>query len=149
MPTLSDLVTYCDERTRRSAYKDAPGAFNGLQVANDGRVTKIGAAVDAGLVPFQAAVAAGSARSDLFRIFTAGFCRKSRSSAIIGLLLAPGSLASRISSTTSVIAMVSPAFLRAATMWPGNQPIDIAEFDAEGRGAILAVRGSAARRGRE
>jgi dinuclear metal center YbgI/SA1388 family protein len=59
MPTLSDLVTYCDERTRRSAYKDAPGAFNGLQLANNGRVTKIGAAVDAGLVPFQKAVAAG------------------------------------------------------------------------------------------
>lgn len=59
MATLSDLVTYCDERTRRSAYKDAPGAFNGLQLANNGRVTKIGAAVDAGVVPFQKAVAAG------------------------------------------------------------------------------------------
>lgn len=59
MPTLSDLVTYCDQRTRRSAYKDAPGAFNGLQLANDGRVTKIGAAVDAGVIPFQKAVAAG------------------------------------------------------------------------------------------
>jgi dinuclear metal center YbgI/SA1388 family protein len=59
MATLSDLVTFCDERTRRLAYKDAPGAFNGLQIANSGRVTKIGAAVDAGLVPFQKAVAAG------------------------------------------------------------------------------------------
>lgn len=59
MPTLSDLVTYCDQRTRRTAYADAPGAMNGLQFANDGRVTKIGAAVDAGLVPFQAAAAAG------------------------------------------------------------------------------------------
>ena len=59
MPSLSDLVTYCDQRTRRAAFKDAPGAFNGLQVANDGRVTKIGAAVDAGLIPFQKAVAAG------------------------------------------------------------------------------------------
>jgi dinuclear metal center YbgI/SA1388 family protein len=59
MPTLSDLVSYCDRRTRRAAFKDAPGAFNGLQVANSGRVTKIGAAVDAGLVPFQRAVAAG------------------------------------------------------------------------------------------
>lgn len=58
-PTLPDLVAYCDQRTRRSAFKDAPGAFNGLQVANDGRVTKIGAAVDAGLVPFQQATAAG------------------------------------------------------------------------------------------
>lgn len=59
MPTLTDLVAYCDQRTRRSAYKDAPGAFNGLQLANDGRVTKIGAAVDAGVIPFQKAVAAG------------------------------------------------------------------------------------------
>jgi dinuclear metal center YbgI/SA1388 family protein len=59
MSTLHELVTYCDRRTRRAAFKDAPGAFNGLQVANDGRVTKIGAAVDAGLVPFQQAVAAG------------------------------------------------------------------------------------------
>jgi len=59
MPTLHDLVTYCDQRTRRTAFKDAPGAFNGLQVANDGRITKIGAAVDAGVIPFQKAVAAG------------------------------------------------------------------------------------------
>ncbi len=59
MPTLSELVTYCDTRTRRSAFKDAPGALNGLQLANDGRVTKIGAAVDAGVVPFKRAVAAG------------------------------------------------------------------------------------------
>ncbi len=59
MPTLQDLVTYCDERTRRSAYKDAPGAFNGLQLANRGRVTKIGAAVDSGVDPFRQAVAAG------------------------------------------------------------------------------------------
>jgi dinuclear metal center YbgI/SA1388 family protein len=57
--SLPDLVRYCDQRTRRAAFKDAPGAFNGLQVANGGRVTKIGAAVDAGAVPFQRAVAAG------------------------------------------------------------------------------------------
>src|SRR5436190_7907342 len=59
MAQLDDLVRYCDQRTRRTAFKDAPGAFNGLQVANNGRVTKIGAAVDAGAVPFQQAVAAG------------------------------------------------------------------------------------------
>lgn len=56
---LKDLVRYCDTRTRIQAFKDAPGAFNGLQVANDGRVTRIGAAVDAGLEPFRKAVAAG------------------------------------------------------------------------------------------
>jgi dinuclear metal center YbgI/SA1388 family protein len=59
MAKLQDLVSYCDRRTRRSAFKDAPGAFNGLQVANSGRVTKIGAAVDAGVVPFLQAVEAG------------------------------------------------------------------------------------------
>ena len=56
---LETLVKYCDRRTRRTAFKDAPGAFNGLQVANSGRVTRIGAAVDVGVVPFQQAVAAG------------------------------------------------------------------------------------------
>ena len=59
MAKLTDLVDYCDKRTRRAAFKDAPGAFNGLQVANRGRVRKIGAAVDAGVVPFQRAVEAG------------------------------------------------------------------------------------------
>jgi dinuclear metal center YbgI/SA1388 family protein len=59
MPKLKDLVAYCDKRTRLSAFKDAPGAFNGLQFGNDGRVTRIGAAVDAGLHPFRKAVAAG------------------------------------------------------------------------------------------
>jgi dinuclear metal center YbgI/SA1388 family protein len=59
MPTLKDIVAYCDKRTRVAAFKDAPGAFNGLQLENDGRVARIGAAVDAGLVPFQSAVAAG------------------------------------------------------------------------------------------
>ena len=59
MPTLADLVAFCDQRTRLTAFKDAPGAFNGLQVANDGRVSKVGAAVDAGAIPFQKAIAAG------------------------------------------------------------------------------------------
>jgi dinuclear metal center YbgI/SA1388 family protein len=59
MSKLTEIVAYCDRRTRRARFKDAPGAFNGLQVANDGRVTRIGAAVDAGLVPFRQAVDAG------------------------------------------------------------------------------------------
>ncbi len=56
---LDELVAFCDSRTRRTAYQDAPGAFNGLQVANRGRVSRIGAAVDAGTAPFRSAVAAG------------------------------------------------------------------------------------------
>ncbi len=59
MASLQQLVEYCDKRTRRSSFKDYPGAVNGLQVANDGRVTRIGAAVDAGLVPFERAVERG------------------------------------------------------------------------------------------
>lgn len=58
MANLADLVAYCDKRTRRDAFSDAPGAVNGLQVGNRGVVTKIGAAVDAGLIPFERAVAA-------------------------------------------------------------------------------------------
>jgi dinuclear metal center YbgI/SA1388 family protein len=59
MATLAQVVNFCDTRTRRAAFEDARGAFNGLQIANDGRVTMIGAAVDAGAVPFEKAVAAG------------------------------------------------------------------------------------------
>ncbi|HVU18887.1 MAG TPA: Nif3-like dinuclear metal center hexameric protein [Candidatus Didemnitutus sp.] len=59
MPNLKDVVAFCDQRTRRAAFEDFPGAVNGLQVASDGRVTKIGAAVDAGLVPFEKAVECG------------------------------------------------------------------------------------------
>jgi len=59
MPDLESLVEYCDRRTRRAEFKDAPGAANGLQVANNGRVSKIGATVDGGVAPFERAVAAG------------------------------------------------------------------------------------------
>ncbi len=59
MASLQQLVDYCDRRTRRSSFKDYPGAVNGLQVANDGRVTRIGAAVDAGQMPFERAVERG------------------------------------------------------------------------------------------
>jgi dinuclear metal center YbgI/SA1388 family protein len=58
MAKLNDLVAYCDRRTRREAFQDYPGSFNGLQLANHGVVTKIGAAVDAGVIPFQRAVEA-------------------------------------------------------------------------------------------
>jgi dinuclear metal center YbgI/SA1388 family protein len=59
MANLAELTAYCDQRTRRFEFTDAPGACNGLQVGNDGRVSRIGAAVDAGLEPFRRAVAAG------------------------------------------------------------------------------------------
>lgn len=56
MPALSEIVTACDEWTRRSEIADFPGAENGLQLENPGTVTKIGAAVDAGLVPIREAL---------------------------------------------------------------------------------------------
>lgn len=59
MPKLSDIVAFCDARTLRAEVKDFDGAFNGLQLENNGEVTKIAAAVDAGQRPFEAAIAAG------------------------------------------------------------------------------------------
>lgn len=59
MTSLTDLVAYCDQRTRKTDFQDYPAAFNGLQLANDGRATRIGAAVDAGVEPFRQAVAQG------------------------------------------------------------------------------------------
>ena len=59
MVMLDHIVAWCDERTRRAAFQDFPGAENGLQLENNGEVTKIGAAVDAGEVPFARAIEAG------------------------------------------------------------------------------------------
>nr|WP_110129452.1 Nif3-like dinuclear metal center hexameric protein [Coraliomargarita sinensis]PXA05371.1 Nif3-like dinuclear metal center hexameric protein [Coraliomargarita sinensis] len=58
MAKLTDIVEFCDQRVRKSEIKDFDGACNGLQVENIGEVTKIGAAVDAGQRPFEAAIAA-------------------------------------------------------------------------------------------
>lgn len=59
MAKLSEIVAFCDQRTRRSEIKDFDGAHNGLQIENNGEVRKIGAAVDAGQRPFQAAIDQG------------------------------------------------------------------------------------------
>jgi dinuclear metal center YbgI/SA1388 family protein len=59
MAQLQEIVAFCDHRTRRMDIKDFDGAHNGLQVENNGVVTRIGAAVDAGQFPFEAAVTAG------------------------------------------------------------------------------------------
>ena len=56
MAKLCDIVQWCDQRVRRTEIKDFAGADNGLQIENDGEVTRIGAAVDAGLVPFGKAI---------------------------------------------------------------------------------------------
>jgi dinuclear metal center YbgI/SA1388 family protein len=59
MARLEEIVEYCQRRLRVSEVRDHEGAFNGLQVENDGTVTRIGAVVDAGLVPFREAAARG------------------------------------------------------------------------------------------
>ena len=56
---LAELVAYCQQRLGLPAFADFPGSVNGLQIENNGTVTRIGAAVDAGLVPFQRAAASG------------------------------------------------------------------------------------------
>lgn len=59
MALLNDILEYCEERIQTSQITDFPGAQNGLQIQNNGTVKKVGAAVDAGLVPFEKAIEAG------------------------------------------------------------------------------------------
>ncbi len=59
MPTLPEIVRYTDEYLRVAECGDWANALNGLQVENSGRVTKIGAAVDASTRSFSAAVERG------------------------------------------------------------------------------------------
>lgn len=57
MPSVDEIVAYADEYLRIGAVEDYPNALNGLQIANDGTVTKIGAAVDASVGTIEAAIA--------------------------------------------------------------------------------------------
>ena len=53
MSGILDIITqFCDDRVKREEIPDFTGSENGLQIANNGDVTKIGASVDAGLNPF-------------------------------------------------------------------------------------------------
>jgi len=45
--SLAEIVAYCEELLAHDTVADWPNALNGLQVENSGRVSKIGAAVDA------------------------------------------------------------------------------------------------------
>lgn len=60
MAALADIVAFCDQRTRRQAIRDFPGSSNGLQLQNNGSVSKVAAAVDAGSEPFRLAIEAGA-----------------------------------------------------------------------------------------
>jgi len=59
---LHKLVAHAERLLRPADFKDWDGAHNGLQVENDGRVTRIAAAVDASLATVKLAIAA---RADL------------------------------------------------------------------------------------
>jgi len=59
MADLEKIVQYCDERVKRTSISDFKGSVNGLQIANNGVVKKVGAAVDAGLIPFKEAAERG------------------------------------------------------------------------------------------
>lgn len=60
MASLAEIVAYCDQRTCRQAIRDFPGSSNGLQLQNNGTVSKVAAAVDAGWEPFRLAIASAA-----------------------------------------------------------------------------------------
>jgi len=57
---LADLVNYTEKLLVHKDFPDYPGALNGLQIENDGTLTRIAAAVDANLLSIGEAVAAGA-----------------------------------------------------------------------------------------
>jgi len=57
---LDELEAYLDAYLAVGAVPDYPGALNGLQVANDGEVTRLAVAVDASEATVAAAVAGGA-----------------------------------------------------------------------------------------
>jgi dinuclear metal center YbgI/SA1388 family protein len=58
--SLLSIVRYCDRALKTDQFNDWPGAVNGLQVENDGRVTKIAAAVDGSTATINAAARLGA-----------------------------------------------------------------------------------------
>ncbi|MEM7672395.1 MAG: Nif3-like dinuclear metal center hexameric protein [Verrucomicrobiota bacterium] len=59
MGNLIHATEFCDALLKRSEFKDFKGAENGLQIENNGTISKVGAAVDGGLQPFKQAIEAG------------------------------------------------------------------------------------------
>lgn len=59
MANLCELTDYLNRELRLGDIPDYPGAMNGLQIENHGKVEKIGAAVDASLPVFEKAIAEG------------------------------------------------------------------------------------------
>jgi dinuclear metal center YbgI/SA1388 family protein len=59
MADLREIVTFLDSELRTSEIKDYPGAFNGLQLENDGTVNRVISAVDASLAVIREAAKEG------------------------------------------------------------------------------------------
>jgi dinuclear metal center YbgI/SA1388 family protein len=57
---LADIVSFLDRELRSAEIADYAGAMNGLQLQNNGKVTKVAAAVDASLPVVKKAIAAGA-----------------------------------------------------------------------------------------
>ena len=60
MANLADIVRFLDAELRIAEIPDYSGAVNGLQLQNNGRVTKVASAVDASLPVVRKAIAAGA-----------------------------------------------------------------------------------------
>lgn len=59
MVSLDEVVRYLDQELKTTAIPDYPGAMNGLQLANSGRIGRVVAAVDASLPVIEEAAAGG------------------------------------------------------------------------------------------
>jgi len=59
-PSLRSIVQHCDRLLKTEQFTDWPGAVNGLQVENDGTITKLAAAVDASTATVRQAIDAGA-----------------------------------------------------------------------------------------
>lgn len=59
MAELMEMVSFMERELKVSGIADYPGAMNGLQLANEGRIERIVAAVDASLPVIEAAAAGG------------------------------------------------------------------------------------------
>lgn len=60
MISLPDITAFLDEELRISAFSDSPRAQNGLQLENDGRVSRVAVAVDGTQRTIEAAIEAGA-----------------------------------------------------------------------------------------
>ena len=59
MADLNEIIKYLDTELQIESIPDYSGAMNGLQLKNDGNVTKVGSAVDASLPTIRKAIDAG------------------------------------------------------------------------------------------